>query len=262
MKEYKYFNKYIVIIFLFVIFILILFYYNKKTIESFSGGGGSGRAAPVAAPVETPKAVIEQKPSPSKPLPSPIIPILPPEIKKSDGSKESPKAISSINSVVTAALLPLSVSKPSDINLPTEPINNAVTNIPGSDKNNNVKLASLSNSVFNLYEKQIAKNTPLQESILKEIQIKQKQLEKKKILELNQAKEIQEKEEVLLTRSRMLQINQDRSSYRKKIIYSLLAIIFVIFIITIMIYIFFFKNVDLYTRQRKGKWIYENKIIG
>jgi hypothetical protein len=144
---------------------------------------------------------------------------------------------------------------------PTESIKGPVKNVSSSDKNNNVKLAALSNSVLNLYEKQIAKNTPLQESILKEIQIKQKELEDKKKLELNQAKKIQEKEKVLLTRSRMLQINQDRSSYRKKIIYSLLAIIFVIFIITIMIYIFFFKNVNFYTRQRKGKWIFENEII-
>ena len=223
-------------------------------------GGGGGAPTPVVTPVAIPSEIIQKKPSPSGPLPSPVPPaVLPPEVIKSKG----PTATSvMIKPHIPPGLLPLSqplsvINPPT----PTESIKGPVKNVSSSDKNNNVKLAALSNSVLNLYEKQIAKNTPLQESILKEIQIKQKELEDKKKLELNQAKKIQEKEKVLLTRSRMLQINQDRSSYRKKIIYSLLAIIFVIFIITIMIYIFFFKNVNFYTRQRKGKWIFENEII-
>ena len=61
---------------------------------------------------------------------------------------------------------------------------------------------------------------------------------------MNQAKEIEDKEKILLTRSRMLQISQDRISYRKKIIYSLLAVVFAIFIIMITLYVLFFKNID------------------
>jgi hypothetical protein len=63
----------------------------------------------------------------------------------------------------------------------------------------------------------------------------------------NQKKKIiTHKEKLLLTRSRMLQISQDRNSYKKKIIYSLIALIFFIFIITLVIYVY-------YTRKMKAK---------
>jgi len=60
-------------------------------------------------------------------------------------------------------------------------------------------------------------------------------IEKQQIQE-SQMKEIENKARLLLTRSRMLQISQDRNSYKTKIIYTLLAILIVIFIINLFIW--------------------------
>ena len=60
-------------------------------------------------------------------------------------------------------------------------------------------------------------------------------MEKQQIQD-SQMKEIENKEKLLLTRARMLQISQDRNSYKTKIIYSLLAILIVIFIINLFIW--------------------------
>ena len=60
-------------------------------------------------------------------------------------------------------------------------------------------------------------------------------IEKNKIQE-SQLKALTDKEKILLTRSRMLQISQDRNSFRTKILYTLVAIIIVICIITLFIY--------------------------
>lgn len=60
-------------------------------------------------------------------------------------------------------------------------------------------------------------------------------LEKQQI-QYSQMKEIENKEKLLLTRARMLQISQDRNSYKTKVIYTLLAILIVIFIINLFIW--------------------------
>lgn len=52
----------------------------------------------------------------------------------------------------------------------------------------------------------------------------------------NQLKEIENKEKLLLTRSRMLQIAQDRNSYKTKVLYTLMAILMVILIINLIIW--------------------------
>lgn len=52
----------------------------------------------------------------------------------------------------------------------------------------------------------------------------------------NQLKEIENKEKLLLTRSRMLQIAQDRNSYKTKVLYTLMAILIVILIINLIIW--------------------------
>lgn len=52
----------------------------------------------------------------------------------------------------------------------------------------------------------------------------------------NQLKEIENKEKLLLTRSRMLQIAQDRNSYKTKVLYTLMAILVVILIINLFIW--------------------------
>tara|TARA_B110000037_G_scaffold197862_1_gene236297 strand:- start:130 stop:456 length:327 start_codon:yes stop_codon:yes gene_type:complete len=64
----------------------------------------------------------------------------------------------------------------------------------------------------------------------------------KEAIQQNQIKEIKDKEKLLLTRSRMLQISQDRNSYKTKILYSLIAILIVIFIINLFIWTMRKKN--------------------
>ena len=55
----------------------------------------------------------------------------------------------------------------------------------------------------------------IQQPIVDDITQKNNELLEKQKIEMNQLKEIQEKEKLLLTRSRMLQIAQDRNSYKK-----------------------------------------------
>ena len=60
-------------------------------------------------------------------------------------------------------------------------------------------------------------------------------IEKNRIQE-SQLKALSDKEKILLTRSRMLQVAQDRNSFRTKIMYSLIALIIVICIITLFVF--------------------------
>jgi hypothetical protein len=78
---------------------------------------------------------------------------------------------------------------------------------------------------------------------LSDIQLKNQQLLQKQKIQKEQLLEIQEKEKLLLTRSRMLQIVQDKNSFKKKIIYTLLSIIFLIFIISLALYVYFVRTI-------------------
>jgi hypothetical protein len=69
-----------------------------------------------------------------------------------------------------------------------------------------------------------------------QIDVKNNTLLQKQQIQDSQMKEIENKEKLLLTRARMLQISQDRNSYKTKIIYTLLAILIVIFIINLFIW--------------------------
>ena len=91
----------------------------------------------------------------------------------------------------------------------------------------------------------IKSNVALQNASLQELESKNKDLVHKQQIQLNQMKEIEDKEKLLLTRSRMLQISQDRNSYKKKIIYSLIAAIFVIFIFTLAMYVFYVRKINM-----------------
>jgi len=82
-------------------------------------------------------------------------------------------------------------------------------------------------------------------STINEIELKNTELLKKQKIEVDQLKEIQDKEKLLLTRSRMLQIAQDRNSYKKKLIYTLIALIFLIFIFTLALYVYFNRKVKM-----------------
>ena len=98
-------------------------------------------------------------------------------------------------------------------------------------------------AVKNMYSK-LTSNIDLQNAALGDIELKNKELLQKQNIQIQQLKEIEDKEKLLLTRSRMLQIAQDRNSYKKKIIYSLIALIFAIFIFTLVMYIFFRRKLS------------------
>lgn len=67
-------------------------------------------------------------------------------------------------------------------------------------------------------------------------------LAQKQIRQKEQEAEIAEKAQLVLTRSRMLQLAEERNIYKKKIIYTLLAVILLILIITLTTYVFFSKQ--------------------
>ena len=98
-------------------------------------------------------------------------------------------------------------------------------------------------AVKNMYSK-LTSNIDLQNAALGDIELKNKELLQKQNIQIQQLKEIEDKEKLLLTRSRMLQTAQDRNSYKKKIIYSLIALIFAIFIFTLVMYIFFRRKLS------------------
>lgn len=100
-----------------------------------------------------------------------------------------------------------------------------------------------SNEQQNSYYQLTQNNIELQDVSNTEILNKNAQLSQKQNIELNQFNEINDKEKLLLTRSRMLQIAQDRNSYKKKVIYTLIALIFFIFILTLVMYVLFVRKI-------------------
>ena len=109
----------------------------------------------------------------------------------------------------------------------------------------NSNLAGQAKEQINSYFDQIKNNIEMQGVSLRELSTKNDELHKKQQIQLNQLKEIEDKEKLLLTRSRMLQISQDRNAYKKKIIYSLIALIFAIFIFTLVMYVLFIRKIGM-----------------
>jgi Fe2+ transport system protein B len=107
------------------------------------------------------------------------------------------------------------------------------------------QLADNAQAQINTYYDQIKNSIQMQGVSLKELSNKNNELYQKQQIQLNQLKEIEDKEKLLLTRSRMLQISQDRNSYKKKIIYSLIAVIFAIFIFTLVMYVLFVRKMGM-----------------
>ena len=107
------------------------------------------------------------------------------------------------------------------------------------------ELAGNAQTQINTYFDQIKNNIQMQGVSLRELSNKNDELYQKQQIQLNQLKEIEDKEKLLLTRSRMLQISQDRNSYKKKIIYSLIALIFAIFIFTLVMYVLFIRKIGM-----------------
>ena len=86
---------------------------------------------------------------------------------------------------------------------------------------------------------------------LSDIESKNSAIRDKQMRQIEQLKEIEDKEKLILTRSRMLQISQDRNSYKKKVIYSLIALILFIFIGTIMTYVLFIRKAGMAKNNAK-----------
>ena len=113
-------------------------------------------------------------------------------------------------------------------------------------------MASSTNAItqsVNNYINEIQTNLNAQSNYINSINQKNNVILNKQEIQLNQLKEIEDKEKLLLTRSRMLQIAQDRNSYKKKIIYTLLAIIFGLFILILFIYVLFTRKMNGATKS-------------
>jgi hypothetical protein len=109
----------------------------------------------------------------------------------------------------------------------------------------NIALGQSGSNAIDTYYNLIQNNINAQTSYLNNINLKNQDIMAKQQIQIDQLKEIEEKEKLLLTRSRMLQIAQDRNSYKKKIIYSLLAVIFFIFIIILASYVLYSRKNSL-----------------
>ena len=76
-------------------------------------------------------------------------------------------------------------------------------------------VSNYGSSIIQNYLGTIESTISTQQSTLHEINLKNENLMKTQSIQLQQLKEIEDKEKLLLTRSRMLQISQDRNSYKK-----------------------------------------------
>jgi hypothetical protein len=109
----------------------------------------------------------------------------------------------------------------------------------------NVSLGDFGTSKIQGFYGLIDSNKNLQNITQTELNNKNEELLEKQKIQINQLREIEDKEKLLLTRSRMLQISQERNAYKKKIIYSFIAIIFGIFILTLLIYVLFVRKISM-----------------
>lgn len=98
--------------------------------------------------------------------------------------------------------------------------------------------------LFNESQKNIISNSTYINTSLKETIVNKNQLlMEKNNINLEQEKAIQDKQKLLLTRARMLQLSRDKNAYKLKIIYTLIAIILVIFTIVLGVYSFSKKKI-------------------
>ena len=98
----------------------------------------------------------------------------------------------------------------------------------------NVQQKLFNESQQNIISNSTYINTSLKETIVNKNQL----LMEKNNINLEQEKAIQDKQKLLLTRARMLQLSRDKNAYKLKIIYTLIAIILVIFTIVLGVYSF------------------------
>ena len=134
----------------------------------------------------------------------------------------------------------------------------------------NISLPLFSSSIFGNnpskkidYTSQLSTHIDLQSNTIKELNFKNKELQNTKNMESDQIKEIEAKEKLFLTRERTLQIIKERNAYKRKVIYSLIALIFVIVILIIIFYIYYNRKIEMIPKPkpkivRTGKWVYDN----
>jgi hypothetical protein len=82
----------------------------------------------------------------------------------------------------------------------------------------------------------------INDALTQSIAQKNQNLIDKNEINLEQEKAIVDKNKLFLTRSRMLQVSRDKNAYKLKIIYTLLALILLIFTASLGVYIFFRKK--------------------
>ena len=100
----------------------------------------------------------------------------------------------------------------------------------------NVRFGNVANVELNEFGLGINSNLDLLTLSEDEISHKTQELINKEQIQINQLTEIKDKEKLLLTRSRMLQISQDRNAYKKQLIYTSIASAIAIFILIIVVY--------------------------
>ena len=106
------------------------------------------------------------------------------------------------------------------------------------------QLATLTELEINAFDTSINDNGDLLVVSQNEIANKERELIERQQIQVTQLTEIEDKEKLLLTRSRMLPVVQNKNAYKKKIIYTLIALIFFIFIFTIVMYVLFERKIS------------------
>ena len=86
------------------------------------------------------------------------------------------------------------------------------------------------------YYSDITSSANDQNTELLEVNNKNSVLYKKQQIQIQLLKEIEDKEKLLLTRSRMLQISQDRNSYKQTLIYTSIASSMAVSVVVIVIF--------------------------
>ena len=74
------------------------------------------------------------------------------------------------------------------------------------------------------------------------LQQQNEQLENKRLRNEIQLNAIEAKKNIINTRARMLQIAQENNVYKQKIIYTLIAFIFAVFVAILVMYVFYSKR--------------------
>ena len=110
-------------------------------------------------------------------------------------------------------------------------VNTAISNMNTWAQSNNKSSDNIISNASNIIAQQ---NTLLQQQ--------NEQLNNKRMRNEIQLNSIEAKKNIINTRARMLQIAQENNVYKQKIIYTLIAFIFAVFIAILVMYVFYSKK--------------------